>query len=160
MYWKPSDTFKLIFSLAISGLAGAVGTLFTISAIPTWYAWLAKPAIAPPNWIFGPVWTTLYILMGIAAFLVWRKARPRTARWKLGIFDVQLILNALWSFIFFGAHNLVGAFIEIIVLWIAILATIIAFARVSRTAAWLLAPYLAWVTFAAYLSWSIWSLNG
>ena len=135
---------KLVISIAIAELAGVMGSLFTIPAIPTWYATLAKPALSPPNWVFGPVWTTLYALMGIAAFLVWREGLDRRdVRRALIIFDVQLILNVLWSFLFFGLHNPIAALVEIVVLWCAILVTIIVSHRVSRPAAYLLIPYLA-----------------
>ncbi len=147
-------------AISLSELAGIVGSVFTAPAIGTWYATLAKPAINPPAWVFGPVWTTLFALMGIAAFLVWQKGwRRRDVRIALGIFAVQLVLNTLWSIIFFGLHNPGAALIEIGVLWLAIVATIVAFARISRPAAWLLAPYIAWVSFAGYLNFLLWTLN-
>lgn len=140
--------------------AGIVGSFFTISAINEWYAFLLKPDIAPPNWVFGPVWTTLFLLMGVAAYMVWRNsAATRDARVALSIFVVQLALNTLWSLIFFGQKNLGGALIEIIFLWIAIAATVWSFSRVSKMAALLLVPYIAWVSFAAYLNYLIWTLN-
>lgn len=126
-----------------------------------WYATLAKPALNPPSWVFGPVWTTLFALMGIAAFLVWRKGtHRRNIKIALGIFGVQLALNTLWSILFFGMQNPGVALVEITLLWLAIVATIIAFARISRPAAWLLAPYILWVSFAAYLNYAIWAVNG
>ncbi len=144
--------------VALSECAGIVGAVFTAPSIPGWYATLARPNIAPPNWIFAPVWTTLFLLMGIAAFLVWRSGRTgkKTA---FALFALQLALNALWSFVFFGLHNPGVALVEIVFLWLAILATIVAFARFSRGAAWLLAPYIAWVSFAAYLNYLLWILN-
>lgn len=152
--------FKLIISIAICEMAGSVGSVFTAPSIATWYATLIKPTLNPPAWVFGPVWTTLFALMGAAVFLVWRtglsSARVKIA---LAIFAVQLMLNTLWSIIFFGLHSPGGAFIEIVALWIAIVTTIIVFAKISRPAAWLLAPYLAWVSFAAYLNYAIWVLN-
>lgn len=152
--------FALIVAIVISELAGVVGSLFTVQAIPTWYAGLAKPALNPPSWVFGPVWTTLYFLMGVAAFLVWRKRwLCREVRIALAFFVGQLLLNALWSIVFFGLRSPGGALVEIVFLWTAIVATITAFARVSKPAAWLLAPYLAWVSFAAYLNYALWSLN-
>lgn len=158
---RTKDWIALVSFLLLSLGAGGISSLFTTPAIPTWYATLVRPDIAPPSWVFGPVWTTLYLLMGIAAFFVWRKGRHHHAgRVALGLFLVQLALNALWSFIFFGLQNLPGAFVEIVLLWVMIVATMRAFAHVSRTAAWLLAPYLAWVTFAAYLSHAFWQLNG
>lgn len=157
---KLNDPLKLIIAIAVSELAGIVGSVFTTPSITGWYANLVKPQLAPPNWIFGPVWTTLFVLMGIAAFLVWRKGlNRRDVKIALGIFIGQLVLNTLWSVIFFGLHSPGGAFIEIIFLWLAILATIIAFARVFKPAAWLLAPYILWVSFAAYLNFMIWTLN-
>lgn len=141
-------------------MAGIIGSLFTAASIPTWYATLTRPELSPPNWIFAPVWTTLFALMGIAAFLVWNKGlKRRDVRIALGIFSIQLILNTLWSIIFFGMQNPGAAFIEITFLWVAILATIIAFGKISKVAAWLLVPYILWVSFAAYLNYSFWILN-
>jgi len=152
--------FKLIGFIALAELAGIVGAIFTTPAIPKWYAELVKPEVAPSNWIFGPVWTTLFALMGIAAFLVWQKGIQRKeVKIALGIFLSQLILNTLWSVIFFGWQNPGAAFVEIIFLWLAILATIIAFAKISPQAAWLLVPYILWVSFAGYLNYTIWILN-
>ncbi len=157
---KISNSVKLIICLATPQLAGAVGSLFTMSAIPTWYATLTKPYLAPPNWVFGPVWTLLFLLMGIAAFLVWRTGLERKdTRVALAVFMGQLALNVLWSVLFFGMRSLGGAFVELVILWAAILATILVFARISRTAAWLLVPYLAWVSFAGYLNFSYWLIN-
>lgn len=154
------NTFKLIMAIAVSELAGIIGSVFTISSIAGWYAALVKPKLAPPNWIFGPVWTTLFALMGIAAFLVWKKGLDRKdVKVALGIFIAQLILNTLWSIIFFGLHSPGGALIEIVFLWLAILATMITFAKISRPAVWLLVPYILWVSFAGYLNFAIWSLN-
>lgn len=150
----------LALSILIALAAGAIGSLFTYSEIPTWYAALVKPAISPPNWLFGPVWTTLYVLMGTAAWLVFRangsSAAKRTA---LTVYGIQLILNALWSIIFFGMHALGVAFAELVALWIAIGTTIVLFARISRGAAWMLAPYIAWVSFAGSLNLMLWMLN-
>jgi len=157
---KIGDSFKFIIAIAISESAGIIGSVFTIPSIPTWYAMLVKPAINPPAWIFAPVWTILFALMGIAAFLVWKKGlEHRDVKIALGIFIIQLVLNTLWSIIFFGLHNLGAAFVEMIFLWFAILTMIIAFAKISKLAAWLLAPYILWVSFAAYLNYTIWILN-
>ena len=152
--------FKLVIAVVVSELAGVIGSVFTVPAIPTWYATLVKPALNPPGWIFGPVWTTLYLLMGVAAFLVWRKGlqQPQIKK-ALGIFAIQLTLNALWSIIFFGLHNPGIALAEIIMLWFAIIWTITAFFKISRPAAYLLLPYILWVSFAAYLNYAIWALN-
>ncbi len=157
MTYNIKDTFALIGFIVCAQAAGIIGSLFTMSAIDGWYTTLIRPELAPPNWIFGPVWITLYTLMGIAAFLVWRK--NRRCSMALGIFTVQLILNSLWSIIFFGMGALGVAFAEIVLLWLAIVATILAFWKISRTAAWLLAPYLLWVSFAAYLNFAFWTLN-
>ena len=155
-----NNTLKLITAIAICELTGILGSVFTASSVSTWYTTLIKPAFAPPNWVFGPVWTTIFALMGVAAFLVWRAGlHRRDVRIALAIGVAQLVLNFLWSVIFFGLRNPGAAFVEIIILWLAILATMIAFARVSRTAAWLLVPYIVWVSFAAYLNYSIWIAN-
>lgn len=157
---KTSDIVKLVAAIGLSLSAGAIGSIFTAPSIPTWYATLVQPALKPPAWIFAPVWTTLYILMGVAAFLVWRLGwERREVRAALGIFIGQLALNALWSILFFGLHAPGTAFFEIVLLWLAIAATIIAFARASRKAAYLLVPYLLWVSFATYLNCAIWLLN-
>lgn len=172
-----NNTLKLIIAIFVSELAGVIGSVFTASSIPTWYAGLNKPALNPSSWVFGPVWTTLFVLMGIAAWLVWRKldgkqrnggiaavapglsSNDKKIKIALGIFVGQLVLNTLWSIIFFGLQNPGAAFVEIIFLWLAILATITVFARISRPAAWLLAPYILWVSFASYLNFAIWTLN-
>ena len=151
---------KLIIAVGVSELAGIIGSVFTAPAIAGWYTTLARPELAPPNWVFGPVWTTLFALMGVTAFLVWKKGLDRKdVKIALGIFLGQLVLNTLWSIIFFGLHNPGAAFVEIIFLWLAILATIIAFAKISKLAAWLLVPYILWVSFAVYLNYAIWILN-
>lgn len=136
--------------------ASAVGSLFTPGE---WYASLQKPSWNPPNWIFGPIWITLYAMMALAAWLVWKRGGWHAQRRALALFLVQLALNAAWTALFFGLKNPGLAFAEIVVLWLAIAATLLAFRLVSRPAAWLLAPYLAWVTFAAFLNFTIWRLN-
>ncbi len=157
---KSTDVLKLVIALVSAQMAGLVGSLFTVPSIPTWYAGLAKPDFAPPNWIFAPVWTTLFLLMGIALFLVWRKgSEKKGVKIGLVLFVIQLALNVLWSTIFFGLRNPGGALVEIVFLWFAILATMIAFKKVSRPAGLLLLPYLLWVMFAAYLNYAIWRLN-
>ena len=155
---KINNTFKLIIAIVVSELAGVIGAIFTTPAVQSmWYATLAKPALNPPAWVFGPVWTTLYALMGVAVWLVWKdeKVAPRRRRGATGIFVIQLMLNTLWSIIFFGLHSPGGALVEIVFLWLAILATIIAFAKISKPAAWLLVPYILWVSFAMYLNYAI-----
>ncbi len=155
-----NNVSKLAIAIGISELAGIIGSFFTVQSIPTWYAALVKPVLNPPSWIFGPVWTTLYLLMGIAAFLVWKKGLERKdVKIALGIFAAQLVLNTLWSIIFFGLQSSGWALVDISLMWISILFTIIAFFEISRPAAYLLLPYLAWVSFASYLNYAIWSLN-
>jgi tryptophan-rich sensory protein len=148
---------KLIVSIAIPLIAGFVGSLFTTKSIPNWYETIQKPAFNPPNWIFGPVWTILFIMMGIALYLVWTSGKANNS--ALWIFGIQLGLNALWSILFFGLHSPLWAFVDIIVLWFAILATIISFYSVSATASYLLIPYILWVSFATILNWKIMVLN-
>jgi tryptophan-rich sensory protein len=151
---------ELIGAILICETAGLIGSVFTASSIPTWYAGIVKPALNPPAWVFGPVWTMLFALMGIAAFMVWKKRVGRKdAKIALGIFAGQLVLNTLWSVIFFGLRSPGGALVEIVFLWLAILATIVTFAKISKPAAWLLAPYIVWVSFAMYLNFAIWTLN-
>jgi|SRR3989344_2945774 len=157
---------KLILMIAISELAGIIGSIFTASSVASWYAGIIKPALNPPSWVFGPVWTILYALMGIAAFIIWKKldSNPeieirKKVKIALIIFFFQLLLNTSWSIIFFGLQSIGGALIMILFLWFAILATIITFHKISRPAAWLLVPYILWVSFAIYLNYSIWILN-
>jgi tryptophan-rich sensory protein len=137
---------------------GAIGALSTRHA-REFYGGLVKPAWAPPGWLFGPVWTVLYLLMGVAAWLVWRGAGWAGATTALSLFLAQLVCNALWSWIFFAWHRGDLAFVEIILLLVLIVATVVAFDRVHRTAAVLLLPYLAWVAFAAALNLAIWRAN-
>lgn len=140
--------------------AGWIGSVFTMPAIDGWYKDLVRPELTPPDFVFGPVWTILYLMMGYALFLVWREGAsvPRV-NFAIGIFGVQLVLNSLWSIVFFGAQNPGGALIVIGLLWLAILANIFAFIRISKMASYLLLPYLAWVSFASYLNFEIWILN-
>lgn len=155
-----SKTLKLIISIAIPLAVGAVAGLFTSSGVDGWYANANKPSFNPPNWIFMPVWTTLYLLMGIAMYLVWRSDVNRELkRTALTFYAIQLTLNFFWSFIFFEMKQPGWAFAEIILMWLMIVATIIWFRKLSPTAAWLLLPYLAWVSFASVLNYSIWQLN-
>ena len=155
-----NNTFKLIVAIIISELAGIIGAIFTTSAIPTWYTTLTKPALNPPSWIFGPVWTTLYLLMGIAAFLIWKKGWDRKdVRQALAVFGLQLILNTAWSIIFFNFHSPFWALMDIVLLWTAIVWTMILFYKISKPAMWLLIPYILWVSFASYLNYSIFILN-
>lgn len=148
--------YKLIISLVICQLAGVIGSLFTVSSVSTWYSALNKTALNPPSWVFGPVWITLYLMMGISLYLVWDKGIEKK---QAIIFGVQLALNSLWSILFFGLKSPISALIEIILLWVAILMTIIYFYKTSRTASYLLIPYILWVSFAAVLNFAIWYVN-
>ena len=176
------NIFKLITSILICEMAGVIGSFFTAPAINTWYPELLKPSFNPPDWIFAPVWTILFLLMGISLYLVrekhWesdvqakedekRAWNPISAKlWKgewreenaIFIFYIQLALNVLWSAIFFGLKSFDIAFIEILMLWFAILYTIVNFYRISKPAGYLLIPYILWVSFASVLNFSIWWL--
>ena len=156
---KRNQWVGLIVSVLICFAAAGVGSLVTTPQIPTWYAGLQKPEWTPPDWLFGPVWSVLYLMMAVAAWLIWRQNDPSTTRIPLSLFGVQLVLNSLWSVLFFGRQNPGMAAFEIIFLWVAILATLIAFWRRSRWAGALLVPYLLWVSFAAVLNCEIWRLN-
>jgi tryptophan-rich sensory protein len=154
------EIIKLIVSIGLCQSAGIIGSVFTASAIPTWYASLSKPSFGPPNWLFGPVWITLYTLMGISLYLVWKQGLGSgDVRLAMAVFGVHLILNALWSILFFGLKNPFIAFIEIVALLIMIIASMVLFYGVSKPAAFLLVPYLAWVSFATVLNFAIWRLN-
>ena len=151
-----ADVAVAAVPVVVGGISGAL----TTSSIRGWYRTLEVPSWNPPDWVFGPVWTTLYVMMGIALVQVVRSDRDRVARQVgLGLFALQLILNFGWSWIFFVNHDLGGALVEILALWLAIAATIAAFAVVRRSAATLLVPYLAWTTFATILTATIWRLN-
>ena len=178
-----NKTLKFIIAIAVSELAGVIGSVFTLPSIPTWYATLNKPALNPPSWVFGPVWTTLFLLMGISLYLVWSKnwqvshrmweggkrawnrysERLWTGSWQkanvIALFAIQLFLNAFWSVLFFGLKVPGFAFFELLALWFAILYTIINFYRISKPAAYLLIPYLLWVSFAGYLNYAVWMMN-
>lgn len=148
----------LLYFLLVTLAVGGSASLFTEPSIPTWYAGLVHPAIAPPNWVFAPVWTTLYVLMAIAAWRVWRVTGLKSP--ALIAYTVQLILNLGWSAVFFGLHQIGAALIEIGILWLAILTTAILFARADRLAGVMLVPYLVWTSFAAALNYAFWTLNG
>lgn len=172
---------KLFSCIIICELAGMLGSYFTIPQINGWYNTLQKPSFNPPNWLFGPVWTTLFVLMGISLYIVWSKnwETQKTSKNKnvwnawskklldgdwskiniILIFCTQLLLNVLWSLIFFGMHSLGFAFFELLMLWFAILFTIINFYRISRIAALLLVPYIIWVSFAGFLNYFLWIIN-
>jgi benzodiazapine receptor len=151
---------KLISSVSICLLTGFVGSFSTMDSVGTWYADLSKPSFNPPDWAFGVVWPILYVMMGVSAFLIWRKGiSSKRAKVAMGWFVFQLVLNGLWTPIFFGVHMIGLALAEIIVLWVSILITIFAFWRISITAACLLIPYILWVSFAMALNAALWHLN-
>lgn len=148
--------------LAFVAAVTAVATLSGLSvarAVPEWYGTLSKPSWTPPAWLFGPVWTVLYLLMATAAWLVWSRQGLAGAALPLGLFALQLALNAAWSPVFFGLHAIGWGFAVIVGLWAAVLATLVAFWRVLPAAAWLLVPYQLWITFAGALNLAIWRLN-
>lgn len=149
----------LTVAIALSLLAGALGAIATGSSVATWYPQIEKPDWTPPDAVFGPVWTFLYVLMGVAAWMVWSHAEGNPRRVALTVFAVQLLLNAAWSLLFFGMRSPGWALLDIAMLWLAIVATLVLFARVRPRAAVLLAPYLLWVTFAAALNLAIWTMN-
>jgi benzodiazapine receptor len=145
--------------LLITFAAAALGSFATTTSVGIWYHQISRPTWTPPDWIFGPVWIVLYLMMATSAWLVWRSAAFNTVRLPLGLFLVQLALNAFWSVLFFGLKRPDLAAAEIVLLWLAILATLITFWNRSTAAGWLLVPYLAWVTFAALLNFAIARLN-
>jgi tryptophan-rich sensory protein len=149
----------LLGFIALVFLAGGIGGAATATSVGTWYPTLAKPSWNPPSWVFGPVWSTLYLLMAVAAWRVWRHVEHPERRPALAWFCGQLGLNALWSVLFFGLRSPGLAFAEVLVLWAAIVATLVKFARIDRPAALLWLPYLAWVSFAAVLNGTVWWLN-
>lgn len=148
---------KLIICILICQIIGFLGSLFNVKSIPGWYSKQKKPSFNPPSWIFGPVWTMLYLLMGISLYLV--LISGKLTNLAIIIFSIQLFLNLIWTGIFFGMKKPLFAFIEIILLWASILINILVFYEISRTASYLLIPYLLWVSFAAVLNFSIWWLN-
>jgi len=151
---------RILAFVLVCELAGIIGSIFTTSSIPGWYAGLAKPSFNPPGWVFAPVWTILYAMMGLAAYLVYEKGPGRKdVKRALTVFALQLLLNTLWSIVFFGSHQILGAAVLIVVLWAMILATLWLFSRISKSAAYLLVPYILWVSFATVLNISLYVLN-
>jgi translocator protein len=151
---------KLIISIVIASMAGFLGSFFTASSVTTWFTTLVKPPFNPPSWLFGPVWTILYFMIGVSLFLVWTtKANKISKKKAYWIFGIQLVLNAMWSVVFFGAQNPGLAFIVIVFLWISIILNIVAFYKIRKSAGYLLVPYLLWVSFASVLNFAIWILN-
>lgn len=155
-----NNVAKLVVAIVICELVGAVGSIFTTPSIPTWYALLQKPFFTPPNWLFAPVWTTLFALMGISAYLIWIKGlENKKVKTALVIFGIQFALNVLWSYLFFGLQSPFYGLIGIVVLWIAIALTILKFYKISRKAGLLLIPYIIWVSIAMSLNYYIWLFN-
>ena len=151
---------ELVLFVVLCEMAGVLGSFITATSIPTWYANIRKPDIAPPNWVFAPVWITLYLLMGVSLFLVWSKTLGKGfGRLAITAFITQLTLNVLWSYLFFGLGSPFLGFVEITILWFAIAITIVFFSRISRTAGLMLLPYLGWVSFAGYLNYLIFTFN-
>ena len=148
----------ILFFVVLSQSAGGLGSVFTISSVETWYQFLSKPPLTPPDWIFGPVWGVLYTLMGIATYIIWRSKHPK--RWRaIGLFIVHLIVNTAWSIIYFGEQSILGGLVTIVLLDILIIWIIVRYRNISKAAAYLLVPYLAWVLFATYLNAGILLLN-
>lgn len=151
---------KLVISIALPLAVGGIAGLFTNTEIDGWYQTINKPSWQPPSWVFGPVWTLLYLLMGIAFYIIWKSGAPaRQKRIAIILWIIQLVFNFFWSFIFFKQHQIDWALGEIVVLWFFILLTIIYFGRISKLAAWLMVPYISWVTFATLLTLTIYQLN-
>jgi tryptophan-rich sensory protein len=151
---------SLVAAVLACELVGASGTLLSLDGVTTWYPTLAKPALTPPSWVFGPVWTTLFALLGVAAWLVWKSGLDRRpVQVALGVFLAQYVVQVAWSGVFFGLRWPGGGLAVIAALWVGVVATVVAFARVDRRAALLLGPYLAWVSFAAFLNYRLWQLN-
>jgi len=154
------EILTLVISIVICQMAGFIGSLFTRASLSTWYTTLNKPSFNPPDAVFGPVWTALYLLMGISLYIVWRRvSHGREVKIALVLFAIQLILNTLWSFLFFGLRSPLAGFVDILLLWVAILFTLLLFFKLSRAAGILLLPYILWVSFAIVLNASIWLLN-
>ena len=156
---KIIDVVKLVVSLAVPLLAGFGSSVFTVNSISTWYATLNKPWFSPPNVVFAPVWTILYILMGLALFLIWRSPRNRTRDIGIALFAAQLAINVIWTLAFFGLQNTLYGLLTIIPLWILIAATIYQFYKVEKWASYLLVPYIVWVSIATALTASVFLLN-
>lgn len=149
----------VLISIGFAQLAGIIGSLFTASSVQTWYVTLTKPVWNPPTWLFGPVWLSLYTLMGIASYLVWRRREVVGAKTALVVYGIHLLFNTLWSILFFGLKNPAIAFAGIVVLLALILVTTVLFWRIQKWAGVLMLPYIAWVAFASVLNYSIWQLN-
>ena len=154
-----SQIFKLLASLALPLFLGAIAGLFTAEAVPEWYETLNRPSFNPPNWLFGPVWTTLYMLLGISLFLIWKQSASKERNLAIFVFLLQQALNFGWSFIFFYFNMIGFALIEIILLWISIIVMLVLFYKIKPMTAYINIPYLIWVTFATILNASYYILN-
>ena len=163
-----TNTLKLIFFVILCEIIGSIGAIFTTPNIPTWYATLTKPFFSPPNFLFAPVWTTLFLLMGISLYIVWNKKENLKKKGKkfnlqrkiaLWLFGIQFALNVLWSYLFFGLRNPLFGFIGIVALWLSIIVTIVYFYKVDKKSAYLLMPYILWVSFAMLLNYFVMILN-
>lgn len=151
---------KAVIAISIPLMVGGVSGYFTVAGVGSWYTQINRPTWNPPNWLFGPVWTTLYIMMGIALYLVWKSRLNTPLKSNAILFwSIQMTLNFFWSFIFFNQHLIGFAFVEMVMMWLAILVTIFAFSKINKYAAWLMVPYIAWVSFAGILNFTIWKLN-
>jgi tryptophan-rich sensory protein len=151
--------WTLALCIAVCFMAAGIGSMFTGSSVGTWYPTLRKPVWTPPDWVFGPVWTLLYLMMGVSVWLVWRRRQLTGGGMALGLFALQLTLNVFWSVLFFGLRSPLAGLVDIVLLWAAILATLVVFWRISPVAGALLVPYWLWVSFAAVLNVAIWSMN-
>ncbi len=152
--------FTIAFFVGVSQLAGIIGSFFTVSSVSGWYSTLNKPFFNPPSWVFGPVWISLYFMMGVASYLVYERiGKDDLAKRSLVVFFIHLFFNASWSVMFFGLESPGVAFVNIVILWGLILFLVLVFFRVSRVAGYLFVPYLLWVSFAGVLNFSIWWLN-
>lgn len=158
---KVGRLLKALGFVALCELGGGVlGSIFTLSSLPIWYAALHKPWFAPPGSVIGIIWTVLYAMMGIAAFLIWESRRPKKlVTCAKAAFSIQLLINIAWSGIFFGLRSIAGGLVAIVAMWVMIAATILLFYKIDRRAAWLMVPYLVWVTIAGALNFFIWRLN-
>lgn len=158
---KLQSAVKIAAALIFAQLAGAIGALFTTpqTGVGTWYSVLDKPSFNPPSWVFGPVWTTLFLLMGYASYLIWETKKSTIRKWAIALYIVQLVLNTLWSVLFFGLHSPGVAVIEIVFLEAAIIACTVLFYKIKPLAAYLMLPYILWVAFASFLNFTIWLIN-
>ncbi|MFC1669930.1 TspO/MBR family protein [Spirochaetota bacterium] len=157
---KLKKALQVLASILVVWAVGIVGSIATRSSLNTWYLTINKPVFNPPGWLFGPVWTVLYTMMGIALYLIWKSSKDdKNRKTALILFGIQLLLNGAWSFLFFGLQNPFFAFINIVILWFFIVLSIYYFYKISKTASFLLLPYIAWSSFAAVLNFFLWRMN-